>query len=397
MTEHSGAFLLQGAGSLVAMEPAQFATENDFQILLARFPALLVGDQIDPQNPRRWVLVGREQPTSTGDNGASLWSIDHVFLDQDGIPTLVEIKRQSNSEIRRQVVGQMLDYAANFTTFWSAETLRAGLERTCQQNNRAVEDVLTELLGSSEAPNDFWQRVKKNLQTKTIRLLFVADVIPLELRRIVEFLNEQMDTVEVLAVELRQFAAQELKTIVPTVYGQTQKASSEPSVRWDEAAIFDKLKLTVGPKELEISRKIYEWMKKGGAQELIFGTGKANGSVCPAFRVNGVNIKPVLLSSDGGMWFQFGSLEGKPVFGSAEDRGELMNRFNAVGGVNFTDVDLNKFRRIPLSTIAADPDGEKKILGALTWMEGQIERANSAGTTTDGLVRSTNGLSRENL
>src|SRR5260370_21002762 len=109
MAEHSGVFLLQGQDSLVPMEPAQFATENDFQLLLARFPALLVGDQIDPQNPRRWVLVGREQPISTGENGASLWSIDHVFLDQDGIPTLVEIKRQSNTEIRRQVVGQMLD------------------------------------------------------------------------------------------------------------------------------------------------------------------------------------------------------------------------------------------------------------------------------------------------
>ena len=114
--------------------------------MLARFPELLVGDQVDPQNPRRWVLVGREQPISTGENGASLWSIDVVFLDQDGIPTLVEIKRQNNTEIRRQVVGQMLDYAANFTTYWSVETLRDALEKTCEQNNRTVEDVLTALV-----------------------------------------------------------------------------------------------------------------------------------------------------------------------------------------------------------------------------------------------------------
>ena len=32
--------------------------------------------------------------------------------DQDGIPTLVEVKRGSNAQVRREVVGQLLDYAA---------------------------------------------------------------------------------------------------------------------------------------------------------------------------------------------------------------------------------------------------------------------------------------------
>jgi len=95
---------LQGGDSLLPMEPASFAKEDDFQRLLSRFPQLLVGDQINPQNPRRWALVRRELPISTGELGASQWSIDHVFLDQDGIPTLVEIKRQSDSRIRREVV-----------------------------------------------------------------------------------------------------------------------------------------------------------------------------------------------------------------------------------------------------------------------------------------------------
>jgi hypothetical protein len=59
MAERSGVFLLQGEGSLVAMEPGQFASEDDFQRLLSRFPELLVGDQVDPQSPRRWILVKR--------------------------------------------------------------------------------------------------------------------------------------------------------------------------------------------------------------------------------------------------------------------------------------------------------------------------------------------------
>jgi hypothetical protein len=377
MAERSGVFLLQGGDSLLPMEPTQFATEDDFQLLLSRFPELLVGDQIDPQNPRRWVLVRREQPVSTGEIGASQWSIDHVFLDQDGIPTLVEIKRQSDSRIRREVVGQMLDYAANCAIYWSVETLQSGLEQTCRQAGRESEVVLTELLGPSGEIDEFWQRVKTNLQAKKIRLLFVADVIPLELRRIVEFLNEQMDPAEILAIELRQFAGGQLKTIVPTVYGQTQQATRKRGgvvTRWDERTLFDKLARTVGAKELHIARQIYEWMRKGGSRELIFGSGKENGSVYPAFRPNSISINPAYLSSDGKLWLQFGSLEGKPIFGSIESRSSLMQQFNTIENVNFTDADLTKYRAIALSTIASDPMGETKIVEALTWMGRQIER-----------------------
>ena len=38
-----------------------------------------------------------------------------------------------------------------------------------------------------------------------MRLLFVADQIPKELRRIIEFLNEHMSRIEVLGVEIRQY------------------------------------------------------------------------------------------------------------------------------------------------------------------------------------------------
>jgi hypothetical protein len=312
MPEHSGVFLLQGDDSLVPMEPAQFATEDYFQRLLSRFPELLVGDQVDPQSPRRWALVRREQPISTGEIGASQWSIDHVFLDQDGIPTLVEIKRQSDARIRREVVGQMLDYAANCFTYWSIETLQSGLEKTCREMGRPVEAVLNELVGQDGSVDEFWQRVKTNLQAKRIRLLFVADIIPLELRRIVEFLNEQMDPAEVLAIELRQFAGKGLKTLVPTVYGQTQETARKRAAivpRWDEAGVFDKLARTVGPKELQIAKQIYQWMGKGGKRELIFGTGKENGSVYPAFKPSGVSINPVYLSSDGKLCLQSGGLD----------------------------------------------------------------------------------------
>jgi hypothetical protein len=163
MSTQAGVFVLQGDQSLVSMQPARFASEVDFQGLLARFPELLVGDQIDPEDPRRWVLVKREQAVGLDQADGARWSIDHVFLDQDGIPTLVEIKRQTDSRIRREVVGQMLDYAANCAAFWSTGTLRSSFEQTCATAGRQSDDVLAELVGADFEADSFWARVEKTL------------------------------------------------------------------------------------------------------------------------------------------------------------------------------------------------------------------------------------------
>jgi hypothetical protein len=46
----------------------------------------------------------------------------------------------------------------------------------------------------------FWQKVKENIGEGRIRMLFVADEIPRELKTIIEFLNIQMNKSEVLGV-----------------------------------------------------------------------------------------------------------------------------------------------------------------------------------------------------
>jgi hypothetical protein len=58
-----------------------------------------------------------------GDSG-DRWSLDHLFADQDAIPTFVEVKRSTDTRIRREVVAQMLDYAANGTEYWTMNKIR---------------------------------------------------------------------------------------------------------------------------------------------------------------------------------------------------------------------------------------------------------------------------------
>src|SRR5262249_49565633 len=164
--------------------------------------------QMDGAAPRRWLLISREMGVPSEEEGGGRWSLDHLFLDQDAIPTLVEVKRSSDTRIRREVVGQMLDYAANAVVYWPVEAIRARFEEGCRQRGGDPAKELEGFLGPGAGAEEFWQKVKTNLQAARVRMVFVADTIPPELCRIVEFLNGQMDPAEVLAVEVKQFTGQ---------------------------------------------------------------------------------------------------------------------------------------------------------------------------------------------
>ncbi|MFF5361940.1 hypothetical protein ACFY4I_21480 [Streptomyces scabiei] len=216
---------------LQALELAGFESEQEFQELLARHPRVLDFGSLADGRPLRLTLVAREMGVATtAECGAAYW-LDHLFVDADGVPTLVEVKRATDTRIRREVVGQMLDYAANAARYWPAALLRRSFEETCVQDGRPPAEAYGELLGE-RSPDEFWTTVEERLAAGQMRLLFVADRIPLELRAIVEFLNRQMRQTDVYAVELTQYrGAKDLRVLVPRVHGEVATAAKSPSGR----------------------------------------------------------------------------------------------------------------------------------------------------------------------
>jgi hypothetical protein len=141
------------------------------------------------------------------------------------VPTLVEVKRSEDTRIRREVVGQMLDYAANGVVYWPAERLRSDFEARCAREQRDAGEAFRDSLGDDADQDLFWDGVEQNLRSGRIRLVFVSDVIPPELRRVIEFLNERMTPTEVVGVEVKQYVGDHnLRTLVPRVVGQTEQA-----------------------------------------------------------------------------------------------------------------------------------------------------------------------------
>ena len=220
-------------GRLEPLEGEPFAKEDDLQALIAEHLELLDGRQMRPEDPLRWILIAREHGIAETADAAARWAVDHLLADQDAVPTLVEVKRGASPEIRRTIVGQMLEYAAHAAHAargWTPDTLRHAFEESMLARGLDPGAELDKLLapdGEDEPDaNDFWERVATNLSAARLRLLFVADDIPDPLARVVEFLNAQMPRVEVLALEIKQFKGESRQTLVPRVIGTA--ASQRP-------------------------------------------------------------------------------------------------------------------------------------------------------------------------
>ena len=210
-----------GTTGLTPLSAEPFAEEKDLEELIAAHPDLIGEDD------RHWILVRRQQGIAEAEDAAERWAVDLLLLDQDAVPTLVEVKRGQSRELRRAVVGQMLEYAAN-AAYVRVEELREAFEESARAGGHDPTARLAELLEDEDEAADYWERVRTNLKARKLRLLFVADHIPSPLARIVGFLNEQMPDVDVSAVEVKQFRAGESQTLVPTVIGRDSAPPAKP-------------------------------------------------------------------------------------------------------------------------------------------------------------------------
>ena len=269
----SAIYFRAGADNLIPLSESGYAAEDDLQKLIAEHPVLLCGDQIKPDAPRRWILVAREMTVPQDESGSALWYLDHLFLDQDGIPTLVEAKRSSDSRIRREVVGQMLDYAANGTVFWRTDELQE-----CYHGDLAADLLLTE-----EQANDYWNQVDRNLKAGRIRMIFAADAIPDSLRRIIEFLNNQMQNTEVLGLEIKQYISEDgQQMLLPRIIGKTLQATDakerQKPKQWDKASFLEDIARSDNDDMRHLAERLIDDYQALG-YSVWYGKGATHGSI----------------------------------------------------------------------------------------------------------------------
>jgi hypothetical protein len=316
----SKAYRISKDGRTSAMNRIRARNEDqELQLLLEMNPDLLPGEQIRPEDPCRWLLVDREIPVQDPETGSDRWSLDLFLVDQSATPTFVECKRFADTRSRREVVAQMLDYAANANYYWKKDDLRAVAERTAQ---RQETDLESRLLGlrpdGEETVETFFQRVEDNLREGQVRMVFFLEEAPWQLRSIVEFLNRQMERSEVLIVEARQYQDGESRIVVPHLFGYTEEARrvkrtvsvDKPAQRaWSRDTFLQALGETVGFEALEPFKRFIDEMESLGA-EMAWGRGSHTGSLNAKWP--GIVSKSMAaIYTDGKMSLNFGWLNGE--------------------------------------------------------------------------------------
>ncbi|MBX3502457.1 MAG: hypothetical protein KF889_23685 [Alphaproteobacteria bacterium] len=349
-------FALGADQKLVELTRAGFVSEDVFQRILADHPAILGGP--DGGTP---LLIRREQPIPDNAESGGRWSLDHLYVDRSGVPVLVEVKRSTDTRLRREVVGQMLDYAANGVVYWRLDVLVDAFEETCRARGENAEQVLNEFLDSSVSIEAFWKTVEANLRAGHVRMVFVADHVPPELRRIVEFLNEQMRPAEVTAIQIAHFqGADGGRVLVPQIIGETERATAVKSVDGTRTPIstdewIAKLAEAHGEDAASATRRLVEWhIAQGGdcgptaSQDALF------------FRVRGDDGRDawayfVRHGSGGRLEVALGYLQNRPLLRSDAARGEVVNRLRSVHDIDIRfSGKLTGYPSFPVSSLLSE-------------------------------------------
>ena len=350
----SGIFLLNKDGSLEEMNQQNYSSEEYLQALIEKYPNLLAGQQIDEAIPRKWIVISREFPVPGDDFSGGRWSLDHLLLDQEGIPTLVEVKRSSDTRIRREVVGQMLDYAANAISFWTVDTIRLRYESKFGNESAEAKIEMHARFGESIEYDEYWEKVDTHLKMGRIRLLFVADEIPSELKQIVEFLNQQMKPAEVLAVEIKQYTGREQSTFVPRVIGHSKTGIIKPPKKqWDEPSLLEAISKRYGIEAHNVASKLIAWGKKQNFR-MWWGTGAQSGSCFFVKDYNDIPHSSFAIWTYGGIEIQFQHMKNRPVYDSKEKRLELLSQLNEIRDVNLASDRIDFRPSIELSSLSLD-------------------------------------------
>lgn len=366
-------FHIDNDSKISEMKAAPYENEDAIQSLLEHYPDVLAGDQFAGEEPRRWALVAREMEVPDSEGGSARWSLDHLYLDQDAVPTLVEVKRRSDTRSRREVIGQMFDYAANGPSYWAIGDLQTSFAKTHADVDIDPCEALRKLFGDSVDAETYWLRVEDNLRNGRIRMIFVVDEMPPELLRIVEFLARQLRDAEVYAVEIRQHLSPAGRLLSTRVLGRTQNAETkiaktQSAITLSEIEWLDRLEAKHGAAARATSITLIEGARRLGLETFV--TQAQNPSIGTRTKVNGSTRYPFFLVPNAKAAISLSYLVYAPGFASEEKRQELIDRMRNAG-FGFQMANLNGDIRIPLSALG-DPAVQARYLEVLGWMIGAL-------------------------
>jgi len=194
-------------------------SEAWLQEVLRKHPDILPVEEFGPVF-YPLISIGREVPTAAG-------SIDNLFISHSGYLVVVETKLWRNPEAKREVVTQLIDYAASLAhiSYDELDELVRQYIRRYEKSDSSLEQWVEAQLEPVDL--GFQRRVARNLKLGRFLLLIVTDharpsVLDM-LRRVNAYPSLSMD---IAVVEMRPFrrlgAGGNGVLLIPYVAGRTE-------------------------------------------------------------------------------------------------------------------------------------------------------------------------------
>lgn len=193
MSETNGILIRLAGAGWSEPEVRVYDNELHLQQILAADPARIPGLTGE-------TMTVMELPTPGG-------YIDVCAVSRDGTITVVECKLASNSERRRTVIGQVIDYAAAVWQKGAEWFLEAWRQATGQDLAVELDDAALAVL-------------RRNIGEARIDLCLAVDSIDDDLRRLVEYLNlVTSPDVRVTALQMAYAKQGDVEILIPSTFG----------------------------------------------------------------------------------------------------------------------------------------------------------------------------------
>ena len=153
--------------------------EDRLQQFIFQYPDVLPIDEVEPVFGSL-IPVCRELETNVG-------MLDNLFVNSAGMLTLVECKLWRNPQARREVVGQILDYAQQLSR-WSYSDLEDAIRRTTRNQVKCLYELVKQENEEIDEQK-FIDNVSRNLKRGRFLLLIVGDGIHESVEQISNFLQ----------------------------------------------------------------------------------------------------------------------------------------------------------------------------------------------------------------
>ena len=330
--------LIEGQNSKV-IDKVKFTEEGKLQDYLEEYPSLIpLADIVEGASDL--LCIGREV-------GAGPGAIDLLFIDKDGLLTVVETKLAKNPEARRTVIGQIIEYAS-YISQWSADDVYRIANEYLNSN---LDEVIQKMSEGEFSDEDFMSKVGQNLKDGKMRLIIAVDELIEPLRATVTFLNRN-STFDILLLQVSSFEESKIKKVlIPSLFGYAPPPINPPREPWNLERFLADTRKRCEQEAMDTITELYDFTRDN-ANSVSWGKGSLFGSF--TFRKLGHDILVSIFTvySNGSIQLSFGEMKGKEV--KEEVLQSFRAKLNKIPGINVPEeaISIGKFPSITAEVLA---------------------------------------------